>query len=140
MSTTHIPLTLRQQVYERAAGRCEYCLIPEIAAFSPHEIDHVISQKHGGQTEAENLALACTLCNKHKGSDIASVDPESNKIIPVYHPRQNRWMDHFQLSGAQIIPLTPTGRATVRLLQFNHPDRVEERELLLAAGIFSEPG
>ena len=66
MSTTYIPIALRRQVYERAKGYCEYCLIPDIAAFAPHEIDHIIAEKHGGLTEAENLALSCTLCNKHK--------------------------------------------------------------------------
>lgn len=48
-------------------------------------------------------------------------------------------MDHFQLKGAEIVPLTPTGRITVRLLQFNHPDRIEERDLLIAAGLLRLP-
>jgi 5-methylcytosine-specific restriction endonuclease McrA len=52
-------------------------LIPDVATFAPHEIDHIIAKKHGGRTEAENLALSCTLCNKYKGSDPASVDPET---------------------------------------------------------------
>ncbi len=65
MSMTYIPVALRRQVYERAKGCCEYCLIPDLAAFSAHEIDHIIAEKHGGLTEAENLALSCTLCNKH---------------------------------------------------------------------------
>jgi 5-methylcytosine-specific restriction endonuclease McrA len=137
MSTTHIPLTLRRQVYDRAGGRCEYCLIPETATFAPHEIDHIISQKHGGQTEPENLALSCTLCNEHKGSDLSSVDPDSGNIVPLFHPRRDRWNDHFKMSGAQFIALTPTGRVTIRLLQLNHPDRVEEREFLIAAGILN---
>ncbi len=136
MSIAHIPLTLRRQVYERAGGCCEYCLIPETAAFAPHEIDHIISQKHGGQTEPENLALSCTLCNKHKGSDLSSVDPESGNIVLLFHPRRDRWNDHFQLSGAQFIALTATARVTIRMLRLNHPDRVEERELLLAAKVF----
>ena len=32
------------------------------------------------------------------------------------------------------------GRATVRLLQLNHPNRVEEREALIAAGLMAMPG
>ncbi len=71
MSKTYIPVVLRKQVYERAKGRCEYCLMPDVATFASHEIDHIIAEKHGGRTEAENLALSCTLCNKHKGSAIA---------------------------------------------------------------------
>ena len=87
MSSTYIPVALRQFVYERANAQCEYCLIPEDVVFAPHEIDHIIAEKHGGPTEANNLALSCTLCNKYKGSDIASVDPYTKKsfhsIIPV---------------------------------------------------------
>jgi 5-methylcytosine-specific restriction endonuclease McrA len=51
MSKTYIPVVLRRQVYERAKGCCEYCLIPDVATFAPHEIDHIIAEKHGGRTE-----------------------------------------------------------------------------------------
>lgn len=139
MSTAYIPSALRRLVYERAGGRCEYCRVPETAVFAAHEIDHIISEKHEGPTEAENLALCCALCNQHKGSDIASIDPATNQIAPLFHPRHERWQDHFMLREAQIIPLTSSGRVTVRLLQFNHPDRLEERELLIAAGALSPP-
>ncbi len=81
MSKTYIPAALRQFVYERANGCCEYCLIPEVATLAPHEIDHIISKKHGGLTEAGNLALSCVLCNKYKGSDLASVDPDTGEIV-----------------------------------------------------------
>src|SRR5574341_1267401 len=139
MSSTYIPPPLRRLVHERAGDCCEYCLIPEAAVFASHEVDHTISQKHGGLTEANNLALSCTLCNQHKGTDLASLDYETGAIVPLYNPRQDRGIKHLRLSGAQILPLTPTGRATVRLLQFNHPDRVEERELLIMAGSLSLP-
>lgn len=87
---SYIPATLRRLVYERAKGICEYCLIPEIAVLVPHEVDHIISKNHGGQTELDNLALSCALCNKHKGSDLTSVDHVTAKIIPLYHPRCKR--------------------------------------------------
>ncbi len=135
MSTTYISVALRKQVYERANGCCEYCLIPDLASFSAHEIDHIIAEKHDGRTESENLALSCTLCNKYKGSDLASVDPETEKIVPLYHPRQNLWREHFRLSGGEFMPLSPIGRVTIRLLQLNRRDRVEERQLLIQAGI-----
>lgn len=105
-----------------------------------HEIDHVISRKHGGSDEADNLALSCALCNKHKGSDLTSIDPDTGQIVLLYHPRRNSWSDHFQLHEAQFIGLTPTGRATIRLLQLNRSDRVEERQLLIAAGILKPFG
>ena len=139
MGSSYVPSSLRQQVYERARGCCEYCRIPETAVFAPHEIDHIIAQKHGGPTEADNLALSCSLCNKRKGSDLASLDPETGELIPLFHPRKDRWSDHFRLDEARFEPLTAKGRVTVRLLQLNHPNRVRERALLIEAGLFLVP-
>lgn len=136
---SYIPATLRRLVYERAKGICEYCLIPEIAVLVAHEVDHIISKKHGGQTALDNLALSCALCNKHKGSDLASFDHETAKIVPLYHPRRERWADHFQLSNAEFIPLSQTGRVTIKLLLLNDPDRIEERKLLIEAGLIHIP-
>jgi 5-methylcytosine-specific restriction endonuclease McrA len=133
---TYISAALRRLVYERAGGCCEYCLIPESAVLAAHEVDHVISQKHGGPTKADNLALSCALCNKFKGSDLSSLDADTGQIVTLYNPRRDLWSDHFQLSSGQFVPLTPTGRVTVRVLQLNKPDRTEERKLLIAAGIF----
>jgi len=134
MSTTYIPVELRRLVYERARGCCEYCLIPETVALVAHQIDHIIAEKHGGLTEADNLALSCAVCNKHKGSDLASIDPDTNQIVVLYHPRREKWSEHFQLTkDAKLIPLTPIGRVTVKLLQLNRAERVEERQLLIAA-------
>lgn len=139
MGGTYIPAALRRLVHDRARGRCEYCLIPEAVVLVSHEVDHIVALKHGGQTEAKNLALSCTLCNKHKGTDLTSFDPDDGTIVPLYHPRRNKWSEHFGLEGSSFVPWTPTGRATVGLLQLNHPDRVEERELLIAAGLFTIP-
>lgn len=137
MSSVHVPATLRRLVYDRAAGRCEYCLIPESVALTPHQVDHIIALKHGGLTEADNSALSCALSNKHKGTDLTSIDPDTGEIAPLYHPRRDRWADHFRLSGVVLVAQTPAGRATLRLMQLNNPDRMAERELLLRAGLFS---
>jgi len=139
MSHLYIPLARRRLVHERAGGQCEYCLIPEALTFADHEIDHIIAQKHEGQNDATNLALSCTLCNKNKGSDIASIDPTTGVIVPLFHPRRDRWLEHFQLNGAEIIPLTTVGRATARLLKLNHPNRLFEREQLVTTGVFNPP-
>jgi HNH endonuclease len=139
MSQTHIPAALRRLVRERSGDRCEYCLIPESATFAPHWIDHIVAEKHGGRTEADNLANSCVLCNQHKGSDLSSIDPESGETVVLFHPRRDRWTDHFQLLRGRIEPRTAIGRVTVRLLQLNHPDRVSEREQLAAAGLLSMP-
>jgi 5-methylcytosine-specific restriction endonuclease McrA len=135
MSLTYIPAALRRLVRERSADRCEYCLIPESATFAPHWIDHIVAEKHGGHTDADNLANSCILRNQSKGSDLTSIDPDTGEIVALFHPRRDRWTDHFRLVGGSIEPLTPVGRVTVRLLQFNHQDRVQEREHLVTAGL-----
>ncbi|HHP7231718.1 MAG TPA: HNH endonuclease [Xenococcaceae cyanobacterium] len=135
MSSSYIPTAIRRVVRERANYCCEYCLVPEAFTFASHEIDHIIARKHGGKTTAENLALSCTICNQHKGSDLASIDPETNELTPLYNPRKYNWQEHFKIQDNQIIPLTAEGRVKVRLLQFNLQERIEERKLLIEAGI-----
>lgn len=139
MSKAYVSAKLRTLVYERANQACEYCLIPEIAVLVSHEIDHIVAEKHGGQTDESNLALACTICNKYKGSDLTSIDPLSGKIVRLYHPRQDSWCDNFQLKKGFIKPLTDIGRVTVKLLQINHPERIKERNLLLQANVLNIP-
>jgi hypothetical protein len=128
MSVTYIPKALRDSVYERAKGLCEYCLISEENSFAKHQIDHVIAEKHGGRTIEENLALSCTLCNKYKGSDIASIDYETGKIVPLFKPRTDIWSEHFQVEKGVFSGLTPNARATIMLLQLNNSARIEERK------------
>lgn len=98
----------------------------------PHEVAHIEAEKHGGTTTEDNLCLSCFHCNRYKGSDIASRDPETGELVALYHPRRDVWLEHFRLEkGGHIEPLTPQGRATVRLLQFNTPVRIEQRERLM---------
>lgn len=131
--TSRISAALRREVRARAAARCEYCLLAEEDAFFPHEPDHVVAEKHGGATEASNLALACFDCNRFKGSDIASLDPDTGALAPLFHPRAEEWASHFQASGdGQVLARTATGRVTVSLLRMNAPARVEVRRELAA--------
>jgi hypothetical protein len=134
MNQPRIPDALRSAVRERAGNRCEYCRMPEAGTFFPHEPDHVIATQHRGQTESENLALACLQCNRLKGPNIASVDPETKRIVPLFHPRADPWSEHFRAEGGRIIPLTPVARATAALLNFSDPDREEARHNLWRAG------
>ncbi len=121
---------LRELVRLRAAGLCEYCRISERLTLAEREIDHVIAVKHGGQTVKENLALCRSLCNRYKGSDIASIDPETGELTSLFHPRGDRWEDHYQVRDGVIVGLTARGRATARLLRMNRSTRVKERQLL----------
>jgi hypothetical protein len=134
MTRTYVPAALRQAVIERAAGRCEYCLYPQEMSFLAFEMEHIVAEKHGGTTTPDNLALACPYCNRFKGTDLGSLDSESGQLILFFNPRTQRWNEHFRLNGAQIVPLTPEGRVTVAIFQFNHPDRLLERQRLLQAG------
>jgi hypothetical protein len=124
------PEGVRKFVQTRALGRCEYCLFAQSDAGLPHEIDHVISRKHGGTSDLENLALACYLCNRYKGSDIASIQSGTGEIVRLFHPRQDRWPEHFRIAGPILEPLTSIGAATSQLLRLNVTDRVVERQLL----------
>ncbi len=129
MSVTYIPASLRNLVYKRAEGYCEYCLISETVSFAKHQIDHIIAEKHGGQTVKENLALSCALCNKYKGSDLTSIDNETNEIVRLFNPRTDVWSEHFKIENGVFIGLTPNARATIRLLQINNSARIEERKI-----------
>jgi len=83
--------------------------------------------------------LSCFDCNRHKGSDIASFDPETGKLTPLFNPRYDRWREHFRLNGAEINPITPTGRVTVYLLQMNSDEQLIKRSALIALGRYPEP-
>jgi len=125
---------LRRLVEARAERLCEYCLIHEDDTFFGCEVDHIISQKHGGPTESDNLAFACFVCNRHKGSDIGSVLVRSGELVRFFNPRRDRWGDHFRLEGGLVMPRTDIAEATLRILRFNDPERVLERETLMALG------
>ena len=125
---------LRRQVIERAGNCCEYCLLPQDLAASTHQVDHVIAEKHGGQTSLENLALSCTVCNRRKGSDISSLDPVTRALMPLFHPRIQHWGEHFRLDGAHIVGMTAEGRTTVAFLQLNAIERLLERVAFIRAG------
>ena len=124
------PEAVRNLVDSRASGRCEYCLLCQADAGLPHQIDHVISRKHGGTSHPDNLAFACYLCNRYKGSDIASIRPGTGELVRLFHPRQDRWTEHFRIAGPVIEPLTDIGVVTAHVLRLNLPARVIERQLL----------
>src|SRR5580658_2770008 len=125
-----IALALREFVRLRAAGLCEYCRISEKFTLAEHEIDHVIAVKHGGQTIVENLASCCAVCNRFKGSDIASIDLETGQLTRLFGPRLDRWDEHYEFRNWEIFGVTATDRVTVRLLGMTRPTRIKERQLL----------
>ena len=90
---------LRQRVWDRAQGACEYCHIPQRFDILPFQIDHIIAQKHHGPTVGENLALCCYSDNSYKGPNIAGIDPYRGEVTRLFHPRRDVWDEHFQWDG-----------------------------------------
>jgi hypothetical protein len=130
----YIPSDLRQLTRERAGDCCEYCRLPQSAGTVTFHIEHIIAVSHGGLTDEDNLAYSCSMCNHYKGPNIAAADPETGDPAFLFHPRRHNWDDHFNLNAAVIEPQTPEGRATVFVLHFNDPPRVEQRKVLIQLG------
>ncbi len=128
--------SLSQIVRERAAGRCEYCRLPQAATSVPFEIDHIISRKHHGPSIVSNLANACWYCNSFKGSDISGIDPRTRKLTKLFHPRRHKWTHHFRYDGPMLLGRTAIGRTTIRVLQINCDEALTLRESLIAEGLF----
>jgi hypothetical protein len=134
MSVTYIAADLRRLVVARAEGICEYCLIADDDTFYGCEVDHIVSEKHGGATTENNLAMACVFCNQAKGSDVGSIHWESNTFVRFFNPRTDIWANHFVLIESRIEGTTPIGIVTERILGFNTTDRVAERKALQSSG------
>jgi hypothetical protein len=126
---------VRQFVRDRAAGRCEYCRIPQHALpWARFHIEHIRARQHGGSDDLENLALACRRCNCRKGPNLTSVDPETGELTPLFNPRLDIWSEHFSLVEHRIVGLTSVGRATATLLDMNDSDRIQIRAELAVLG------
>ena len=122
---------LARAIWERANGRCEYCGASQFGFPVPFQIDHIIAEKHGGETLESNLALACPHCNLYKGPNIAGRDVGSSQIVRLFHPRADKWHDHFAFEGPRIMGLTEIGRVTVQVLAMNAKDMLSLRAELL---------
>ncbi len=113
----------------RAAYNCEYCCMPQLFSLHKHEPDHILPRQHGGETESDNLALACFRCNRLKGPNVGSFDPLNGLLVPFFNPRTQIWNEHFSFEGALIKPLTAEARVTLKIFLFNNIERLEERKL-----------
>jgi len=135
MRKSHISVKLRKMIAERARGCCEYCLSQAYFSIQSFSVEHIIPYIKGGKTEPDNLALSCQGCNNHKHVKTEGTDTISSRIVPLYHPRQQKWDEHFVWNDdcSLIIGLTPTGRATVEILRLNRDGLVNLRQLLYSA-------
>jgi 5-methylcytosine-specific restriction endonuclease McrA len=130
----YISSQIREEVKFRAGYVCEYCLLHEKLSFFTHEIDHVISLKHGGSNDSDNMAYSCSSCNRNKGSDIGSLFERT--YIRFFNPRLDQWKDHFFLDDGVINPIIPIGEVTVKILQINSFERIMERRAFAEAGLY----
>jgi len=128
--------TVAQAIRQRAQFCCEYCLLPSQVSIVPFEIDHIIAKKHGGASESSNLALSCFYCNSAKGPNIAGIDPTNGAIVPLYHPRRDRWNEHFRIVGNNITGQSPRARATIAVLEMNAEDMLLLRDSLISEGLY----
>ncbi len=125
---------VREFVRERAGHRCEYCRAVQVFSELRFHIEHVVPRQHGGGDDAANLALACPDCNLHKGPNLTGIDPNTGEVVRLFHPRRDRWSDHFEYVDARIVGQTAIGRTTAWLFQMNDPDRLRGREWLQGFG------
>ena len=126
---------LRRLVRRRAGNRCEYCRIHQ--QDDPHlsfHVEHIIAKKHLGGDHASNLAWSCHKCNRAKGPNLSG--RIKGEIVPLFHPRHQKWNRHFRWSGPRILGTTKTGKATVAVLNLNAPERIIVRAALIMAGLF----
>jgi hypothetical protein len=136
VTATYIPADLRRRVRQQAGDRCGYCRSPQYLVLGPLEIEHLIPLSAGGTSVEENLWLSCRMCNCFKAGQTDGLDPASQQRVPLFDPRRQHWMDHFNWSndGTHVTGTTPIGRATVLALQINNPIAVTVRRIWVSAG------
>jgi len=133
MAREYIPVAVERLVRRRAQERCEYCQSPSDVSSAPFSLDHIFPESLGGTSDEDNLALSCAFCNLTKGDRTHALNPETGLRVALFHPRQQRWSDHFCWSEdfSMIMALTATGRATVAALRLNRPELQNLRRVLV---------
>lgn len=131
----HVPVALARLVRERAGRCCEYCRLPQSSQEAAFHVDHIQPRSARGQTVANNLAFACVTCSLRKAARTHGRAPLSRGLVPLFHPRQDQWSEHFRgTSGCRLLGRTPTGRATIAALGMNRPAVIAIRKALVKLG------
>ena len=135
--SSSVPASLARRVRDRADDRCEYCRISQSGQEATFHIDHITPRRAGGATMLDNLALACVSCSLRKGARSHAPDPEHGDEVRLFHPRQDRWGEHFGIGqDFRLLGLSAVGRATINLLQMNRPIAIAIRCEEAAQGRF----
>jgi len=127
----------KREVFDNASSICEYCRSQQECSPDPFSVEHIMPRARGGLNDFNNLALSCQGCNGHKATKLEASDPMSSEFMPLFHPRQQQWHEHFQWNDdfTLIIGLTGVGRATVETLQLNRPGVINLRRVLYTTGL-----
>ena len=136
MSNRYVSAESRRYITERAKQCCEYCRMQAQYSADSFTVDHITPRSLGGLTVVDNLALFCHGCNQHKATRTSASDPVTDSTVALFHPRQQRWKEHFAWNDdfTLILGLMQTGRGTIAALQLNRPGLVNLRRTLYAIG------
>ena len=134
--STYLSPSLRKRLIAADGSRCAYCQTAVENTGQPLTLDHIVPQAQGGQTDFDNLCRACRRCNENKGATILAPDPLTGDVTPLFHPRRQRWQDHFAWdeTGCRVLGLSVCGRATVVALNMNNEVMVDVRRRWVSAG------
>jgi len=129
--SVYIPVDLRRQIRDYFGNCCAYCKTAESLTVAIFEVEHIVPQSAGGATVFDNLCLACPTCNRYKASRRLVEDPVTEQMVPLFHPQQQAWEDHFSWAdnATEIVGRTPTGRATIAALRMNRPQLIRVRRM-----------
>jgi hypothetical protein len=127
--STYLSAELHRQLVEADDHRCAYCQTTAANTCQPMVVDHIISEAQGGQTMLHNLCFACRRCNEFKGPATRIYDPLTGELVPIFHPRQHTWTDHFawDAAGIRFLGLIAIGRVTIITLNINNEVIVDAR-------------
>lgn len=127
---------LRQKVIERAKGFCEYCQSDSAFSQDPFDIEHIFPISKEGNSDVENLALACHGCNVYKSNKTTGYDDLSEEKVRIFNPRKDVWKEHFAWMEdfTVIIGLTSIGRVTIAELKMNRLGLKNQRAVFYFTG------
>ena len=134
--SVYVSAELRRHVRAQFANCCAYCRTAEALTATSFEFEHIVPLSAGGTTTINNVCFSCPMCNRFKSDHVCAVDPVSEESVPLFHPQQNHWADHFSWNDdySEVVGLTSRGRATVIALKMNRILMIRIRRMWVAMG------
>jgi hypothetical protein len=134
--SVYVPAELRRRIRFHFRDRCAYCHTAESLTVAIFELEHIVPRSAGGDTVFENLCLSCPTCNRYKSDRRTVPSPDRELSVPLFHPHQEDWSDHFAWSAdsTELVGRTDTGKATISALKMNRPQLIRVRRMWVAMG------